>query len=118
MSKAKNSCFQGVAMPGGYEDITVDQLSALAAEVKIIDVRESSEFEGELGHLQGAELCPLSIVEESAAHWDKDGPRLMVCRSGNRSGQAAAILVKLGFTQIGNLSGGMLAVRLSKEAKP
>jgi rhodanese-related sulfurtransferase len=33
----------------------------------------------------------------------------MVCRSGARSGRAAAALLGMGFTDVTNLTGGMLA---------
>lgn len=39
----------------------------------------------------------------------KDKPVFVYCRSGNRSGQAMAKMVKLGFTEVYNLKGGILA---------
>ncbi len=41
----------------------------------------------------------------------KDEEVICYCRSGNRSGQAALILAQLGFTNVKNLTGGMLAWR-------
>jgi rhodanese-related sulfurtransferase len=36
---------------------------------------------------------------------------VMICRSGNRSSQAARALSQAGFTNVHNLVGGMLRVR-------
>jgi len=40
---------------------------------------------------------------------DKDQHIVTVCRAGMRSASAAAILTAMGFRQVENLSGGMLA---------
>jgi rhodanese-related sulfurtransferase len=39
----------------------------------------------------------------------KDQEIIIYCRSGNRSGQACMVLESLGFTNVINVSGGMLA---------
>jgi rhodanese-related sulfurtransferase len=39
----------------------------------------------------------------------KDQELICYCRSGNRSGQAALFLEQLGFSNVKNLTGGMLA---------
>ncbi|KUO50283.1 MAG: hypothetical protein APF76_11270 [Desulfitibacter sp. BRH_c19] len=72
----------------------------------ILDVREPHEFQG--GHIPGAILIPLGILQEHLDTLNPDSPILLVCRSGNRSMQAARILVDEGFTNLYNLSGGML----------
>lgn len=104
-------------MPAGYQDILVSDLDSLHGVARIIDVREPDEFDGELGHLKGAELVSLGELGSTASQWDRTKPLLLVCRSGNRSGQAATLLASLGFVDLANLSGGMLAVRLSEDAK-
>ena len=96
--------------PSGYRDVDVRQLAARASALpRLVDVREPSEFDGLLGHLDGARLVPLATVRQVAADWPRDGEVLLVCRSGGRSGKAAAQLVELGFTRVMNLRGGMLA---------
>jgi rhodanese-related sulfurtransferase len=52
---------------------------------------------------------PLATVEAAAAAWPRADRLLMVCRSGARSGRAAAALLGMGFTDVTNLTGGMLA---------
>ncbi len=75
----------------------------------VLDVREPSEYEG--GHLLNAKLIPLGKLKERVGELEKykDKPLVVVCRSGNRSGTACAILSKMGFDQAYNLMGGMMA---------
>lgn len=94
-----------------YEDLPVSALEQLPAGVRRIDVREASEFTGELGHLPGAELVPLGTLEAASAGWPREQPLLLICRSGGRSARAAQTLAQRGFTRLYNLAGGMLAVR-------
>jgi sulfur-carrier protein adenylyltransferase/sulfurtransferase len=85
-----------------------------AGEFRIVDVREPDEFVGELGHIPGAELAPLSTVTHVARGWDREKEVLVVCRSGGRSANAARQLVAMGFTHVINMRGGMLAYNAAK----
>lgn len=78
---------------------------------RVIDVREPDEYTGPLGAIDHSELVPLSTVAEKAASWRRDKPLLLVCRSGRRSMKAAETLAGMGFTDLTNLGGGMLAWR-------
>jgi rhodanese-related sulfurtransferase len=91
-----------------YRDLPPDVVSQEASKVRLIDVREPHEFTGELGHVRGAELVPLATVEAASAAWDKDQRLILICRSGNRSGKAAALLASKGFKDLVNMAGGML----------
>ena len=77
----------------------------------IIDVREDSEFTGELGHIAGSRLIPMrslpKVIEDLEPLKKKEV--ILVCRSGARSTTAAAILKGLGFHNVKNMKGGMLA---------
>lgn len=97
--------------PGEYESIRAEDLAHLPTNVRLIDVREPDEFHGELGHLDRAELVPLALLPRMCKSWQKDAPLVMICRSGNRSSQAARALSQMGFTRVHNLVGGMLEVR-------
>ncbi len=94
---------------GGFRNITPSQLTTLVPRPRIIDVREADEFVGELGHLPGAELVPLATLLAAARAWDKKERLVLTCRSGARSAKAASVLVALGFDNLMNLDGGMLA---------
>lgn len=113
--------------PAGYRDVDVRQLAAeRPSGLHLVDVREPSELDGVLGHLEGVRPAPLATVREAAALWPRDTEVLLICRSGARSARAATQLVELGFTRVMNLRGGMLAwntealpvVRLASIATP
>ena len=95
---------------GPIKQLSAEQLTDPPAGL-IVDVRSREEFEGELGHLRNAILAPLPELKQLAANWNPNLPMLVVCRSGGRSTQACEILTDMGFTDITNLTGGMLAVR-------
>lgn len=96
------------AHPAGFREIPPEGVVRNPGIFRMIDVRQPEEFTGELGHIQGAELVPLSTVQQAAVHWNREQPLLMVCRSGGRSATASSWLKAMGFTQVYNLVGGML----------
>jgi rhodanese-related sulfurtransferase len=93
----------------GFKDITSADLKALPPGTRLIDVREPGEYASD--HLDSAELVPLATLSAVARAWDPTKPLVLICRSGNRSSRGAQELVALGFQNIMNLSGGMMAVR-------
>ena len=78
----------------------------------LIDVRSQQEFAG--GHLPNAINIPLDEVPDRLNDFPKDHPIVLVCASGNRSGQAAGFLVKNGYdaSQVYNLKGGTMRWRM------
>lgn len=90
-------------------EVTPSEVSGELANFRLIDVREPHEFSGELGHVAGAELVPLSTVVSRSGAWPKSAPILCICRSGGRSAVAGRNLIEQGFTNVKNLTGGMLA---------
>ena len=95
----------------GIWEIEPRALEEVAAKVQIVDVRESSEFTGSLGHVRGAQLIPLGELQARVAELARDRPIVAVCRSGARSAQALVLLQKAGFSEVANLAGGMLRWR-------
>jgi rhodanese-related sulfurtransferase len=89
-----------------YRDVGPSAVATLDG-ARIIDVREPDEFAGPLGHIPGAELVPLATVQSASKAWHRDETILLVCRSGGRSGRAAKLLAKAGFSELLNLKGGM-----------
>ena len=77
----------------------------------IVDVRSWQEFVGPLGHLPTAMHAPLPTFGRAAKNWRRDLPILLVCQRGGRSQIACELSLKLGFTQVHNLDGGMVAYR-------
>lgn len=90
-------------------EITVTELAQWIEEKKdfqLIDVREP--FEYEMSNINGLNI-PLSGVVIEADKIEKDKPVIMQCRSGARSAAALMQLEKLGYTNVFNLKGGILA---------
>jgi rhodanese-related sulfurtransferase len=73
----------------------------------LIDVREPGEF-AEV-RAEGAVLMPLSRFMSRYQELPRDRPLLMICRSGARSGQAAAFLIANGWSDVVNVAGGTVA---------
>jgi len=76
----------------------------------VLDVRTPAEFDGELGHIDGATLLPLQElpIRMNELESKKEQEIYVVCRSGGRSAQATAMLRAQGYNAI-NVDGGMLA---------
>lgn len=69
---------------------------------QLVDVREPWEYRW--GHLPGARNVPLGEIPERLGELSE--PVVLVCATGNRSGEAAWYLVESGFSEVGNLIGG------------
>jgi SulP family sulfate permease len=73
----------------------------------VIDVREPREFER--GHVPQAQSIPLPVLVNHLDRVPRDGPVVLVCRSGRRSARAAAYLRQQGYEDAHVLEGGMIA---------
>lgn len=80
-----------------------------ASDLVILDVRTPEEFDE--GHLEGAILVDFYEADfaDRIAELDPDVPYLLYCRSGNRSGQASEMMRDLGFVDVAEIDGGILA---------
>jgi rhodanese-related sulfurtransferase len=97
------------------ENISVSELKKRidsGENLNIVDVREPHEHEEfniggilvPLGEIRAMQVMQVDELEEL-----KDQEVIVYCRSGGRSGQAAMILETMGFQNVKNLTGGMLA---------
>jgi len=75
----------------------------------VIDVREPEELAQLAYDVPNVVNIPLDQVAKRANEIPKDKPVILACRSGNRSSQAMAELVKLGYTNLTSLEGGLYA---------
>ena len=89
-------------------DVEPNEVFSHSSEIQIVDVREPDEFNGELGHIAGAKLIPLSSVPDRASEIDPHKITVLVCRSGGRSGRATAFLIEEGYKSVYNMKGGMI----------
>ncbi|WP_395627668.1 rhodanese-like domain-containing protein [Daejeonella sp.] len=90
-------------------EITVQDLKKMIdnkEDFQLIDVRET--FEYEMSNLNGLNI-PLAGLLLEADKVSKDKPVIMQCRSGARSAAALNQLEQLGYTNLYNLKGGILA---------
>jgi sulfur-carrier protein adenylyltransferase/sulfurtransferase len=78
-------------------------------DVVLVDTREPHEYDE--AHLDGARLVPPGILEDEIRSVvpDRDRRVLLYCRTGNRSGKAAEQMAALGYGNVANVEGGILA---------
>lgn len=78
-------------------------------EPLIVDLRPVADYKK--GHLINAINVPLAKIEERVSEFGKDlaRPVIVYCALGGSSGEAAAKLRKLGFTETYPLRGGLNA---------
>lgn len=84
-------------------------LMRVAPDAQVMDVRTPREFS--VGHLPQAKnnnIGSPAFVEE-AQKLDKNRPVFVYCRTGVRSERAAHELAKLGFKEVYDLGGGIMA---------
>lgn len=79
-----------------------------SVEGQLIDVREPAEYAA--GSVTGAVNIPLNELPRRLGELDRQRPVVLLCRSGNRSRQAATYLAAAGFTDVINLAGGILSL--------
>ena len=94
-----------------YQQINANQAVQVLNRdnVTVIDVRGSSEISN--GVIKGAKTIPLTDISKHLAELEKnkDNPFLVYCGSGNRSGHVCNVLTKNGFSDVYNLTGGIMA---------
>jgi rhodanese-related sulfurtransferase len=96
------------------QNITVEEVKRrmeAGEKLNILDVREP--YENAEFNIGGA-LVPLGNIQamrtEDIDDWKNDEV-IIYCRSGNRSGHACMMLESMGFSNVKNLTGGMLEWR-------
>lgn len=91
------------------DEISVTELSEILEKepsTPLIDVREQEEFDEV--NLSG-KLIPMSEIETRWQEIPKDEPVYVHCRSGKRSRTAIEFLKTKGYTNLFNVTGGILA---------
>jgi rhodanese-related sulfurtransferase len=88
-----------------------DAWSNMSGDVRVLDVREASEFEA--SRLPGAINIPRGILEfrigDVQEFAKKDAPIVLYCRTGGRGARAALALNQIGYTQVVSVTGGIMA---------
>lgn len=91
------------------EEVSPSEIKARLAKgekLQIIDVREPSELAA--GAIPGAINVPLSSLPARYHEINRNQETIMVCRSGARSGKACEFLSAKGYSNLKNMTGGMI----------
>jgi rhodanese-related sulfurtransferase len=71
----------------------------------LVDVREENEFVEV--RAPGVVLVPMSSFAARAGELPKDRPLMVMCHLGGRSAAAAGFLIRSGWSDVVNVTGGM-----------
>jgi rhodanese-related sulfurtransferase len=94
------ACSSGSAEGVGVRTVSASEAVKVLASRVVIDVRSPAEVAE--GAITGATVLDFNAGEFEAkiGDFDRNAAYLVYCRSGNRSGQAVAIMKELGFTDV------------------
>jgi phage shock protein E len=101
---------QKVTLDGGsYTDISVAELQTMLADKDFTFVNVHIPFEGNIANTDV--FIPYDQIDQNLDQLpsDKNAKIVLYCRSGRMSAITAKTLIGLGYTNIWNLSGGMVA---------
>ncbi|MBA7480881.1 hypothetical protein ES707_16344 [subsurface metagenome] len=108
-SRVQTAGLEEIKVNGGsYWNITPAQLDSMLENKDFLLVNVHIPYEGEIP--QTDLFVPYNKVEQNLSQFPKGkGAKIVLyCRSGSMSAIAARTLVKLGFTNVWNLDGGMV----------
>lgn len=105
---------QLLGVPGTVDSVPWIDVPDLRAQLSdrppvIIDVRGPDEFDGPLGHIEGAANVPVEAIVAGTADLRRfrNTAVVLVCKTDRRSARAADSLRTSGFTDVAVLRGGM-----------
>ncbi len=91
------------------KNITASDAFAMTKKGAIfVDVREKGEIERKAFDVPDIMVVPLSRFESGFGEIPKNRRVIVVCRSGNRSATAAAMLMNWGYRNVANLQHGII----------
>jgi len=109
--QTKSATGEEVSLPGGsYQNVSADELNTMLKNKDFVFVNVHIPFEGDIAETDMSIAYdqiadPANLAQLPAG---KDAKIVLYCRSGRMSQIAAQELVKLGYTNIWNLDGGMV----------
>jgi len=101
---------QQISVPGGsYTDVTVSELQTMLANKDFTFVNVHIPFEGDIANTDLSIAYNEIAQNQEQLPGDKNAKIVLYCRSDRMSRTAAETLVNLGYTNVWNLDGGMVA---------
>lgn len=98
-------------MSGGVRLVDVREAAEILANEDrvVIDVRTPQEFAG--GHLSGARMIDIQspTFDTEIRQLDPDTAYVIYCRTANRSAGARRLMTELGFRDVVDIDGGVVA---------
>jgi len=94
---------------GSYRDIPAEELSGMLKNKDFVFINVHIPF---AGNIDGTDLSvPYDEIEQHLVQLpaDRNTRVVLYCRSGRMSALAAVTMIKLGYTNVWNLKGGMAA---------
>lgn len=94
---------------GSYQNVTADELNSMLKNKDFVLINVHIPF---AGNITGTDLSlPYDQIENNLSQLpsEKKAKIVLFCRSGHMSAIAAEKLVSLGYTNVWNLDGGMVA---------
>ena len=99
----------GAAGPASVPTIDVNEAFTRSKRgAKLIDVRSAREY-AHSGHPKGARSMPPDLIKRDQIGLGHDAEILVICRSGHRSPRQAKRLAGMGYTNVTNVHGGLMA---------
>ena len=92
---------------GEIDPVAVKARSDSGEDFQLIDVREPHEYR--ICRIPQARLIPLGELPKRLHEIDRSRPIVVHCKTGGRSAKAADLLRRNGFTNVLNMTGGILA---------
>ncbi len=90
------------------DELTVEELKSKIENSEpftLLDVREPHEYF--MSDLEGTTRIPMDELKNRLNELEKDEEIIVMCRSGNRSANAAKMLLENGYKKAFNLKGGI-----------
>ena len=109
LSVAKGQRLRQPTNPSGYQNISPDQLSAMLQRKDFLLVNVHIPYAGQV---EGTDFfVPYTDVETKVPAMlpDRQAKIVLYCQTGRMSAIAAETLVRMGYTNVVNLDGGMVA---------
>lgn len=98
---------------GGYKNISPAEakkmIEASDGNLLILDVRTEGEYNSQEGHIEGAKLIPIQVIDARLGEIEnfRNSDIIVYCAVGGRSSRVSSLLAEKGFQRVYNMTGGI-----------